>query len=334
MKIVSLIFLLVINTSFSHSKTLAQIKDSIRVTIHFSSLRDEPSFDSKTSEEVYFNQEAIVLEVNEYYWKVKIGNKVGFVKEDNILNSPEKKTAKENYIRKKCEFRKGILEKLIESKIINKNQTNIKKFFESFINHPPKGEYELNNEYEKRSKLDEAVIQVFEIRKELLESKIVYNADKEAFIINLDFHNSNRLKVKMLNETINLGSYIGENAFGVKRKISKYKIIEHSIIGLNYYKSLKNLNNQELEKQIEINILRSLAPKIKNNIAIKVGVSFPSLEKFERLSYNSNPTINDPKEISFQYYNVLGNVIWIAIYNKKSSDIYDFYINDNFYEDK
>jgi hypothetical protein len=161
-----------------------------------------------------------------------------------------------------------------------------------------------------------------------------YDADEETIILKLNDY----LKIK---EAVNyIGSSSGQNAFGVKRKVSTYLYTTYSINVSNYipnemHDTDYNIGN-DLPPKFTIVKIECMKPSVAKNILPSLGVAFESENIYDTetmIGETETATIDDPREIrrtnntlytkvkAFYLYNKITKNILGKIYFKETIDV-------------
>ncbi len=122
-------------------------------------------------------------------------------------------------------------------------------------------------------------------------------------------------------EIKDLGSYEGENAFGVKRTIKK-RLISHFTIGINNIDSFRGFDNSDYKSTFKLllPVSPAKAKEIRENLAIlyvgNLATPFTSLN-----SSTLEPTIDKPLHDISTNYILIMNLSEIWIYNNLTGEI-------------
>ncbi|MCL1890075.1 MAG: hypothetical protein FWF99_06210 [Desulfovibrionaceae bacterium] len=222
-----------------------------------------------------------------------------------------------------------------DSKIGSREIVNIYNRL-SGIGKSERGEFEKKEDYESRIKnIENENIKQFTIKLNGItpySREFKYNIDKEEFVFeafSTDF--------MLVYEVTNLGSYSGENAFGVKKDIKKEERNIYSIKFNNIDKKSKCFKNDKFTFSFKCD--PDTAKKIKQNL-ILIAEAIPSKSKVrasalsylagnaqETYSYteetvvNQSPTISDPSDIKSTMYAVYAAARKFTVVNKETGDI-------------
>lgn len=221
------------------------------------------------------------------------------------------------------------LDALIKQKIGQKLPPNYKghdfqktytKYFETLLG---KGEFEKSDVYEKRLhsiNLDE--VYAFAITdKDTLE--ITYDPDKEVvdieikplsayrFLPKTDGDNSIWPFIILKTTKKKVSSYVGSNAFGAKKVIKKYEANKYGVqVEKNNSVSFSMPIREAKKYKDNMSILLICKPQIKNDVLAFIG------------SYYSEPTFDNPVEISYGVLGLNMELLSIWVYDSKTGKIH------------
>ncbi|HEX3072554.1 MAG TPA: hypothetical protein VHP30_02970, partial [Ignavibacteriales bacterium] len=196
-----------------------------------------------------------------------------------------------------------------------KKTENVEKFFEKFFDvKVEKGQFESSVDYANRIKVDTSEIYYFEVGR--ITSNAEYDADKQHFSIYV----SRDILLKRKEE--NLGTYVGQNAFNVKKEITKTSIKEYyfGLVG-----DVKNVEGEPLDKYCTIPCPVSKAKALSINMSARIGISLIGYRNSDVNVSHTKPTITAPEEILKSEYKIICNIKSLVIYDEKNNNILELY---------
>lgn len=277
--------------------------------------------------------QATHLDDGDYWFKQYIRTEDPKTVEARLKLESEQREKESERIRQEEEIRiKEKVEKLdalIKQKIGQKLPPNYKghdfqktytKYFETLLG---KGEFEKYDVYEKRLhsiNLDE--VYAFAItEKDNLE--ITYDPDKEVvdieikplsayrFLPKTDGDNSIWPFIILKTTKKKVSSYVGSNAFGAKKVIKKYEANKYGVqVEKNNSISFSMPIREAKKYKDNMSILLICKPQIKNDILAFMG------------SYYSEPTFDNPVEISYGVLGLNMELLSIWVYDSKTGKIH------------
>ncbi len=178
----------------------------------------------------------------------------------------------------------------------------------------------------------ELVFKLAEFRRLLDLTKVSYDADAELLTLTLDVKEFTDLVGKSnYNATValapsdyrDLGKYIGENSFGVKREISRSEFDQYRLV-VNNLKDFPGIRPRSIGYEawkIPIKMPATQARDAKDVLAIlyfaRLVKPYLGLDFFDK-----KPKIDSPSEISSTTYYLYANVSEIWIFNSLTGEIY------------
>lgn len=287
------------------------------------------------------------------------------------INKPKKELSGVVYDFKKFNIEE-IRDDIKNGKISNTYNTlplgTVIKNLEKIIDVEPKGDYETNNDFEKR-KIDAFSrkiigdisandLMIFSLSVENFKSyssssvRFNYDADDSKLSIYVfpetktlsnigapDYMYSFGTELKGLDlfeidmELNNLGEYTGANAFGRTVDVTKSQLITYGI-ATNHIDSIKNnrsyyySNDEKYESFVDLSIDTKNAKDFVSDLAA-MAVFRP---KYPYLYFHFDsikPTIEKPKETYYNYKYIYGDILYIVIYLKKTGEILKVLSNEN-----
>lgn len=299
----------------------AQTNDSVLIKIEKGAVvRHAP--DMSSGKAGVFQDSATVYTSNftNDYYRINWEGKFGYVKSLYIVNKVDKK-----YFALWREARKEQnLHEFPYKTEFKKKPQNVKIFFKNFFAAPDKGEYESTEDYNRRTSFDSTVIYNFEI-----DVTPKYDADNSYFVFDVVSHfrqSYNSPDTYFLAEDRRkIRSYDGQNSFGVKANVNEYSVNKYLISEYRDQVKLYDLNDEPFINIVQFDCPKDKAKSVKNNIGVKIGVSFINQrDKVIDKDYEE-PTISNPVELNTTNYYIHAKVKYIVAYNKKTNEIYNIY---------
>lgn len=205
-----------------------------------------------------------------------------------------------------------------------KTVSNVVSLFNEFnTGKPRKGKFEKTDDYQKRFNdyLKKYSSSIF-IN---VSAKSEYDADNERVWFGIKEIEVNGIRtIITLENTKYIKSYLGQNAFGVKKEISKYKTIRYCIGQLyqNNDGAIDIDNDLAFEKTTVY--LNDIKPKEAKILLPRLGLLY-ELEKLSDEETNDEvetPTIDEPNEINYVSRILYVKIKALYVYNKITKDVY------------
>jgi len=250
--------------------------------------------------------------------------------------------------------------------VISKPVSKFSNFFPKDINYE-KGRYETTNEYQLRKKASWAQeLMYFDISSQLQD--LEYNADSTTLTV---FHSTQKdrygrrrepekfsdssftrqphIKSRLIGlsdlfvvntSVTDLGSHMGENAYGAKREVSK-TYMERDIIyfsNLGYFTSRTNIKIIVEPYRISsvsilragfkhyLSIPRTQIKSVEKNLRLRIVVKKPnSILDYAQSSAASTATIDEPSELTSKSNYIRSELVGMVLYNQRTKKIYATY---------
>ncbi len=184
-----------------------------------------------------------------------------------------------------------------------------------------KGEFETTSEFDARLEKEYLVPLTGSLNFNSLYAfyydgfNLSYEADESKFILAINdepSYDSKSVTLTLINSTTNIGSFIGQNAFGVKKRI---KVRSEVSINLNLWK-VANFEN-DVSFEIERNKAIRIKPYIR--VLILAKLSDPFLSKDKNVD---DATISDPNLITYYDYNIEAEYRGLVLYDIRTGEIF------------
>lgn len=177
-----------------------------------------------------------------------------------------------------------------------------------------KGEYESKDSYQKKMDklgLGDKTFSFMSIpegyRKITCGYDITYNAENEVF----EFRTNSATNFLVGQNSANLGSFVGQNAFGVTKTIRRSKEITYKLVESDLREDILSFTLPAASK---------IAPALRKDIAFVyiVGLVSPYVDSSE---YYTQATISSPHEGSYQDYSIYIEMLQVIVYRRSDRTI-------------
>jgi hypothetical protein len=212
-------------------------------------------------------------------------------------------------------------------------------FFRNYFNvkMPKRGEYESPEEYAKR-------IPTFDTSKfYYFPSHFETHYEFEDRLLHIDLHDFNyphvhtefaSAGIELASGTTNLGKYVGTNAFGVKKEITKLSIHTYNVTDIRLNTTIEDMlvesghyyadGDQENYVRIDTTLDPKRAKSFAQNLAVAFKMRLCGHDDGVQFQFDntSEPTVDNPWKIYTVVHDVHGFLDEIILYDKVSKKIY------------